>query len=190
MDNHDVPRFLFPSTQAGAPDYQGLHLAMLLLMTEQGIPCIYYGTEQRFSGGNDPANREDMWRSGFETGGETFAWLKRLIHLRKSYEALRRGEQRVVWATSRTGEEADAGIFAFERVAGASYALVVLNSHREHDSSPVFQGVPMTVDQPEGSVLVDVIGGGSYPVGSGGSLTITLAPVTGALLVPEQDVAP
>lgn len=30
-------------------------------MTSDGIPTIYYGTEQKLSGGRDPANREDLW---------------------------------------------------------------------------------------------------------------------------------
>ena len=27
----------------------------------QGIPIVYYGTEQGYSGGNDPSNRESLW---------------------------------------------------------------------------------------------------------------------------------
>ncbi len=68
MDNHDVTRFLFdkPSTAA-------LQNALAFLLTEDGIPCIYYGTEQEFNGGNDPTNRERLWDSGFRTDGGTFA---------------------------------------------------------------------------------------------------------------------
>jgi alpha-amylase len=186
IDNHDVPRFLFQS------DPEGLHQALLFLLTEQGIPCIYYGTEQRLEGGNDPANREDMWATGFNTSAPTFLWIKRLNALRRAYSALRRGEQRVVWASSRTADEADAGIFAFERddVDGGSYALVVLNTHLEQDSSPVFQGAPMAVGQPEGTVLVDVLAGDgtSYTVGASGALSITVPPRGGALLVPQAQV--
>jgi glycosidase len=187
LDNHDVPRFLFPSTLEGTPDFEGLHLALLLLLTEQGIPCIYYGTEQRLDGGNDPANREDMWRTGYDTANPTYQWIKRLIAARKAHAALRTGEQIVTWATSRTGDEEDAGIFAFERTAGDSYALVVLNTHREHPSSPVFQGAPMQVTAPPGTVLLNVLSdqGESYTVAAGGTLSITLEPLTGVLLVPQ-----
>ena len=54
MDNHDVSRFLFDA----AGDKAALRNAFVLLMTEEGIPCLYYGTEQDFAGGNDPSNRE------------------------------------------------------------------------------------------------------------------------------------
>ena len=49
IDNHDVTRFLFDK-----PSLPALHNALAFLFTEDGIPCIYYGTEQEFSGGNDP----------------------------------------------------------------------------------------------------------------------------------------
>lgn len=36
-------------------------LCHFLYCTAQGIPIVYYGTEQGYSGGNDPANRESLW---------------------------------------------------------------------------------------------------------------------------------
>lgn len=33
----------------------------LLDSPSQGIPVIYYGTEQELNGGNDPQNRESLW---------------------------------------------------------------------------------------------------------------------------------
>ncbi|MDX2272335.1 MAG: alpha-amylase family glycosyl hydrolase [Cyanobacteriota bacterium] len=59
IDNHDMPRF-----QSLNPDPQRLRLAVGLLMTTRGIPCIYYGTEQYLhndtNGGMDPYNRPMM----------------------------------------------------------------------------------------------------------------------------------
>ncbi len=188
IDNHDVPRFLFQGDKAG------LGIALLFIMTEEGLPCVYYGTEQEYRGGNDPANREDMQLSGFETTGGTFQLVQTLTRLRKQHVALRRGDQAVVWASSRTGDEEDAGVFAYERAggdAGDSYALVVINANPNHTASPAYNGAPMKVSQPGGTVLVDVLGnktapvGTKYVVGSGGTVTIALPPKTGALLVPE-----
>ncbi|MBI4701119.1 MAG: alpha-amylase [Deltaproteobacteria bacterium] len=188
LDNHDVPRFLYSG--AGVP---ALHLALLFLMTEQGIPCIYYGTEQELAGGNDPANREDLWLTGYDTATATYGWIKRLAAMRKAYVALRRGGTNVVWASSHAGTEPDAGIFAFERSggdAGAAYALVVLNASREHASAPAILGSPMKISAPAGTVLVDVLPPGrpSYTVAPDGTLSITVGPLSGALLVPQSDV--
>ncbi len=182
LDNHDVTRFLYD----GNP--KGLHLALLYIMTSQGIPCIYYGTEQRFSGGNDPANREDMWLSGFDRGVPTYQWIQKLTKMRAAYPALRRGGQDIVWASARAEDEDDSGIFAFERMGGdaeGGYALIVLNTNQTKDSKPFFDGAAMVVSQPDAAVLVDVIGGGSFTVGAGGTLDITLPPQSGVVLVPQ-----
>ena len=59
IDNHDMPRF-----QSLNPDPEMLRVAIALIMTSRGIPCIYYGTEQYLhndtDGGNDPYNRPMM----------------------------------------------------------------------------------------------------------------------------------
>lgn len=188
LDNHDVARFLFSGKGRDA-----LQNAILFLFTEDGLPCVYYGTEQEFAGGNDPANREDLWVSGYDTSGPTFQWIKRLADLRKKYSALRRGDQKVVWSSDRTGDEPDAGIFAFERTggdAGASYALVVINSNQVHPSSPAFMGAPMKVSAAPGAVLVDVLdpGGATYSVAADGGLAITVPPQKGALLIPQDQL--
>ncbi|MCA9619657.1 MAG: alpha-amylase [Myxococcales bacterium] len=186
IDNHDVPRFLFEGS------VEGLHLAMTYALTEQGIPCIYYGTEQRFDGGNDPANREDMWLSGFDTSAPTFSFLSRLTALRKAYPALRRGAQTVVWASDHVADESDAGIFAFERAggdAGASYALVILNNHRQKASAPRFETAAMTVTAAPGTVLVDVLGGGGQVTVAGdGTLAPDVPAASAMILVPQAQV--
>ncbi|GKZ49815.1 hypothetical protein AbraIFM66951_002523 [Aspergillus brasiliensis] len=37
-----------------------------------GIPIIYAGQEQHYSGGNDPYNREATWLSGYKTTSELY----------------------------------------------------------------------------------------------------------------------
>lgn len=188
LDNHDVPRFLFSGASTDA-----LHNALLFVMTEDGVPDVYYGTEQEFSGGNDPANREDLWMSGYDESGPTFQWIQKLTALRKKYKALQLGDQKVVWATSRTGGEPDAGIFAFERAggdAGKAYALVVLNTNASHSSSPEYQGTPMVVSAEAGTVLVDVLSDKKdmYTVDDSSHLSITVPANHGALLIPQDQL--
>jgi hypothetical protein len=192
LDNHDVARFLF-NVRDRSPEVQQalLHNALLFLMTAQGIPCIYYGTEQAFSGGNDPANRERMWDTGFDTSHPTFQWTKRLIAIRQAYPSLRLGDVTVRWSTNHTGDEADAGIFAFERFgedSGGSYALVVFNTHQGHPSTPTADDRMFEVSAPPGTTLVDVLAdGASYSVGPDGTLDIVVDPMHAALLVPSSE---
>ena len=191
IDNHDVARFLFwlrdrPASQRRAM----LHNALAFLMFAQGIPCIYYGTEQEFEGGNDPANRERMWDTGFDTTGDTFKWTQRLIALRNAYPSIRRGAVQVVYSTSNTGGEADAGVLAFERAggdAGGSYALVVFNTNQEHDSVTRNGDQVMSVLAPPGTELVDVFTGDSVVVAVDGTLQVTVPPIGRAMFVPRAE---
>jgi alpha-amylase len=209
LDNHDVGRFLFNAQNAGRNDSQGaLWNALTFLLTEDGIPCVYYGTEQEFAGGNDPANREDLFvgKSGAEvprTDGMTFQKIARLTTLRKALPALRRGDMKISWVTDRVGAEPDAGIMSYERIIGGSapdgsdggYALVVLNTNSSHASETAYtdpatsKKSPMKVTLAAGTVLKDVLpasGGATYTVASDGTLDIQLPPTTAAILVPAS----
>jgi alpha-amylase len=57
VDNHDNARFLH---NHGGKNKQ-LAAATVFSLTTRGIPFVYYGTEQYYGGGNDPANRESLW---------------------------------------------------------------------------------------------------------------------------------
>ncbi len=176
LDNHDVARFLYDK-----PSVPALHSALVYLMTEDGIPCLYYGTEQRFSGGNDPANREDLWTAGYGTSGETFRFIQKLIGIRKANEALRRGE-----LTFTMTDPAGAGILAFERFTGNQRVLVIINTH---DTDPKetsdAAGTAMAVGFGADSTLGDLLGGAPVVVGSDGTVRVTLDPREAKILVQQ-----
>ncbi|MBX7196097.1 MAG: alpha-amylase [Sandaracinaceae bacterium] len=197
MDNHDVPRFLYDRPDAGGPD--ALRSALAYLLTEDGIPCIYYGTEQDYAGGNDPANREPLWWSGYATDGVTFQWIARLTRIRRGYAALTHGSFDVVWATDHVADESDAGVVAFERrIDTGDYALVVINTQGRHASRTSADGNTMTTSQAAGTTLVDILSGERFTVGAGGSLEVEVGtvvvdddpatPPRVRILVPESQV--
>jgi glycosidase len=80
--------------------------ALALNATTLGIPCVYYGSEQRLdgAGGNDRYIREAMFggefgpfrsrhRHVFDEGGATYRELARILALRREVAPLRRGRQ-------------------------------------------------------------------------------------------------
>jgi alpha-amylase len=191
LDNHDVPRFLFDK-----PSLPALHNALAYLMTEDGVPCIYYGTEQEFAGGNDPYNRERLWDTRFDTSSATFQWIQKLIRIRKAYAPLRQGTLDIVWATAHVATEEDANLIAFERAAGGHTILVVLDTsdtQASETSSAATGGAPMTTSFAAGTTLVDILAAAgaadaSFTVGAAGALTVPV-PARGArILVPQADV--
>ena len=188
IDNHDVPRFLYGVEELDIEVQRKLlHNALVFLYTSPGVPCLYYGTEQEFRGGNDPANREDLWDSGFDTTNSTFQWISRLAQIRRDYASLRRGDFNVTWATDRVGDEEDAGIFAFERNGGTNvngYSLVVLNTNQVHPSHTGFEGATMPVLAPSGTVLEDVLSGQTWTVADDGTVDITVDAMSSVILIP------
>jgi glycosidase len=192
LDNHDLPRFMFEKD-----DYAIQRVALMYLMTWDGIPCVYYGTEQGFAGGVDPKNREDMFRGNeglgyapFATDHEHFALVRDLIAMREANVALRRGTVTPVWSTTIAGTRRDAGIFAFERsVAGDQTALVVLNASNQTSETcaPTAEGgACLKTSFATGTVLTDVMPGSdgmTFTVGAGGSLQVGVLARSGRVLV-------
>jgi alpha-amylase len=46
--------------------------AAAFIILSDGIPIIYAGQEQHYSGGADPANREAVWLSGYSSTSELY----------------------------------------------------------------------------------------------------------------------
>ncbi|GAB4306235.1 MAG: hypothetical protein Kow0090_21520 [Myxococcota bacterium] len=195
IDNHDIPRFLYDAKlNSNIGDKEAaLRNALFFLLTIDGIPCIYYGTEQNFSGGNDPANREILWQSGYDTTNKTFKHIKHLIELRKKYPALSRGTISIRWSSERSGlsMEQDAGIFAFERNYNGETLLVVMNTHdtKFSETAITVDGIhyEMQTSFPAGTTLVNVFEdddlNDTFMVGADGNLTLSVPPRGGKILV-------
>ncbi|KFA73918.1 hypothetical protein S40288_00933 [Stachybotrys chartarum IBT 40288] len=78
FDNHDNARWLNQRN-----DVSLLKNALAYVILARGIPIVYYGTEQGYAGGSDPANREDLWRSGFNTQSDLYQSIARLSTVRR-----------------------------------------------------------------------------------------------------------
>ncbi len=116
IDNHDMPRF-----QSLGADGEALRLAVDLIMTCRGIPCLYYGTEQYLhddtDGGDDPYNRPMM--AHWDPDTPLFADIQRLAELRRRNPAVKWGGQ---WSRYVSAE-----VYCFLRRYRDSRCFVVLN---------------------------------------------------------------
>jgi alpha-amylase len=61
-ENQDQPRLANYTN-----DVSLLKNALAFALLTDGIPIIYYGSEQQFHGQTDPYNREALWLSGYDT---------------------------------------------------------------------------------------------------------------------------
>ncbi|MEG4578059.1 alpha-amylase family glycosyl hydrolase [Microcoleus sp. MON1_C5] len=116
IDNHDMPRF-----QSLNPDPEMLRLAICLIMTTRGIPCIYYGTEQYLhddtEGGNDPYNRPMMEK--WDTDSPIYRDVRLLSGLRRLNPAISMGSQ---WQKYLTAD-----VYCYVRRYRDSVVFVAMN---------------------------------------------------------------
>lgn len=181
LDNHDVNRFLWQQD-----DDSALRIALVHLMTREGMPILYYGTEAGFDGGNDPANREPLWLGGYDRQHPLFEWISTLAEVRADYAPLRRGDVEYVWTTEHTGDEPDAGMLALQRRLDGETVVVVINTHATKPSVTADGADTMVVSLEPGATLVDALGSETtYTVGSGGTLEVELGPREAVILVEE-----
>ena len=78
IDNHDITRFLNLTNSTAA-----FKAALTFSIMSVGIPIVYQGDEQAFSGGSDPANREPLWTS-MNASSDIYEYLAKVIHIRKA----------------------------------------------------------------------------------------------------------
>jgi len=116
IDNHDMPRF-----QSLNSDPAILKVAITLIMTSRGIPCIYYGTEQYLhddtNGGQDPYNRPMM--ENWDTDSEIYRYMRLLSGLRRLNPAISMGSQ---WQKYITPD-----VYSYVRRYRDSLCFVLLN---------------------------------------------------------------
>ncbi|MBI1746853.1 MAG: cyclomaltodextrinase C-terminal domain-containing protein [Acidobacteria bacterium] len=140
LDNHDVSRFLY---NGGANGTAKLRVALAFIHTSLGIPTLYYGTEQGFSGRREgDRNREDMFENpnwdgnrdhpgdNFNTDHPLFQYIKRLNEIRSQNIALRRGAQ-----TQRWNNAQGAGLYIYTRREGDQEVMVVLNTSNSNQTA-------------------------------------------------------
>ncbi|WP_210473263.1 maltodextrin glucosidase [Vibrio crassostreae] len=121
LDSHDTARMLTLLNGDEAKQ----KLALTLLFTYVGTPCLYYGTEVGLEGGQDPDNRRCFpW--GAEQTSHWFSFHQALISLRTERRSLQSGAYLELYC--------DAETLVFARCLGGEKNLVVLNLSNKEKS--------------------------------------------------------
>lgn len=164
MDNHDNARWLNQKNDATL-----LKNCLAYVILSRGIPIVYYGTEQGYAGGNDPANREDLWRSGFNQDADIYQAISRLSAARKAVGGLA-GNDQVHLHTS------DSTAYAWSREGGD---LIVLTLNRGSG----FSGEYCFPTQRSNGSWDDVFGSGRYSSDGSGNVCVQVSSGNPVVLV-------
>ena len=144
LDNHDQrERFYFSSPDAPDRFAHQLTLGIGCLLSLQGIPCLYYGTEQGLHGRGsaDMAVREALWGkpNPFSRNELPYTVIARLAAVRGQQPALRYGRQ---YFRPISGDGIHFGIspfapgvLAFSRILNEEEVLVVANTNTQQEWS-------------------------------------------------------
>jgi glycosidase len=170
LDSHDTARFL--SIARG--DASALKLAVLLMMTYPGTPCLYYGDEIGLLGGRDPDSRRTFpWETPAKWDNGVLEHTRQCIALRHQYAALRTGDFRCVFA--------EGNAMAYLRTQGEQKLIVLLNTGPAVDVNIV---IHPEFGLPEGARLSSKIGpAATHTVRDGLLSNIHLNKREGAVLV-------
>lgn len=147
-ENHDgLNRF-----RANGVSEQNNLLASALVLTLEGIPCLYYGTEaslianSKIEGDSEAGRLTFCKPNDLETLKQTrsnrsFVVLSSLMKYRKSLPALESGQISTLWADSPESPDDD-GVFAFARfiqrgnsIATKDSVVVVVNANEKEAKS-------------------------------------------------------
>jgi glycosidase len=208
LGNHDVGRvaYLLAMELPTASDDELLTrdiLAHALLLFTRGIPVIYYGDEQGFTGkGGDAAARQDMFgskvpdfvqekRLGGGNGAEPafnedhplFRAIRDMISVRQQHPALRGGIQMVRYAAEQPG------IFAVSRIDrdNPHEILVALNNSPELAAAEI---QTLSISQRWEPLFASTKEGFRFEALPEGKLSIELPPLSVLVLRNSQPLEP
>jgi alpha-glucosidase len=128
LDSHDTPRLL---TQLKG-DTRLMKLAVTLLFTYVGVPCIYYGDEIGLEGHGDPDCRRPFPWDESRWNHELLTHYKTLIQLRHTTLALQQGAYQQLYA--------EGDVFAFARQLRDEVLITIINrGNAQEIQLPVWQ---------------------------------------------------
>ncbi|KAF8424280.1 glycoside hydrolase superfamily [Tirmania nivea] len=156
LDNHDLVRFLNVNS-----DWTLLKNALAYTLLARGIPILYGGTEQGYTGGNDPANREDMWRSGWATNGDLYTWIQKAMAAKRAAWGLGDNDHSHLYVTSNA--------YAFSR-AGGKLVVLTTNGGSGTRGTHCFN-----TNVASGTVFKSVLGSAAYTAGSNGNICVVVS---------------
>jgi glycosidase len=150
IGNHDVTRFASeivgdaggdpwddaPAQPTEAAVYEGVGLALGLVLSLPGLPVIYYGDELGLAGAADPDNRRVMPALADLAPSQVVlaADIQRLAQMRRCLPALRRGQRRVAlvtddtWAWWRDADDGAPALVVASRAEAATEVAVGANA--------------------------------------------------------------
>nr|ASA45799.1 Amy13A [Evansstolkia leycettana] len=175
IENHDNPRFAYYTS-----DYSQAKNVIAYIFLADGIPIVYAGQEQHYSGGNDPYNREATWLSGYSTSAELYTFIATTNQIRKL--AISRDSN---YLTSRNNPfYYDSNTLAMRKGSSGSQVITVLSNLGSSGSS--YTLTLSNTGYSSGTSLTELHTCTSVTVDSSGNIAVPMASGSPRVLVPSS----
>ncbi|HPH95583.1 MAG TPA: alpha-amylase family glycosyl hydrolase [Anaerolineaceae bacterium] len=199
--SHDTNRVLFLLTQINngseAAALQRLKELYLFTFTYAGAPTVYYGNEVALNHSgvwsgtkyeDDPYNRAPFpW---LDAGGSSYVpdttsmqpFVRQMASIRNSYRALQDGDVQHGMVIDDANK-----IYGYGRTYGDQTALVLLNRDGSAHAVTLSNLTAAPYNLATGTVMLDALNGATATVSAAGTLTVSVNPTWGAVLL-ENDL--
>ncbi|KAJ3763919.1 alpha-amylase [Lentinula raphanica] len=174
VENQDNPRL-----QSTVSDQSIVKNFITWPFINDGIPILYYGQEQGYQGGDDPANREALWLSGYNTDENSlFTLVKTLNSARK---------QAISYNQSFLTTQASFITQPSTSVLAISKPPLLTLLTNGGNSSSLTWNIPSSAGLYDANVmLVDVLTCETVTTASDGSLNVTSSNGSPKIFMPSQ----
>lgn len=166
MENHDNPRF--PNATA---DITLAANAIAFTMLADGIPIIYQGQEQHYTGGQDPANREAIWLSSYNTDAELYKLITTLNRARTNAVQM----DDAYLTTLQEPIYADANTLVMRKGSDGSAVIAVLSNLGSQGQNYTLDVNGLYTGYPANTSLTDVVSCCTVTVGENGNIAVPMA---------------
>ncbi|GFF35710.1 acid alpha-amylase [Aspergillus udagawae] len=179
IENHDNPRFASYTS-----DYSQAKNVISFMFFSDGIPIVYAGQEQHYSGGADPANREAVWLSGYSTSATLYSWIASTNKIRKLAISKDSG-----YVTSKNNPfYYDSNTLAMRKGSTAGAQVITVLSNKGSSGSPYTLSLSGT-GYSAGASLVEMYTCTTLTVDSSGKLAVPMTSGLPRVLVPSSWVS-
>ncbi|KAL2852075.1 glycoside hydrolase superfamily [Aspergillus pseudoustus] len=178
IENHDNARFASYTS-----DMSLAKSVLTFLFLSDGIPVVYAGQEQHYSGQNDPYNREPVWWSGYNTNAELYKFTATTNQIRKLAVAK---DSNYITARN-TPFYSDTNHIAMRKGSGGSQVLTLLTNYGVNTAAYTFD--LYNHGYSSGASLIELYTCSSVSVGSNGAIPIPMTSGLPRVLVPSSWVS-
>ncbi|RHZ43994.1 putative alpha-amylase [Aspergillus thermomutatus] len=179
IENHDNPRFASYTS-----DYSQAKNVISFMFFSDGIPIVYAGQEQHYSGGADPANREAVWLSGYSTSATLYSWIASTNKIRKLAISKDSG-----YVTSKNNPfYYDSNTLAMRKGSTTGAQVITVLSNKGSSGSSYTLSLS-GMGYSAGATLVEMYTCTTLTVDSSGNLAVPMASGLPRVLVPSSWVS-